>query len=239
MSITIEHVSKHYGELPVFELFSLELPRRSVTAVLGPSGCGKTTLLRLIAGLVEPDAGRVSGRSDEAVSYLFQEPRLLPWLSLEGNVSYVLPETMGAGERRNRAGRLLRLVGLEEFVHYTPSMVSGGMRQRAAMARAFAFPAQTILMDEPFQALDIALKLSLVGLFRRLWEDDPRTSVFVTHDVQEAVLLGDQIVVLSPRPAHVVQTWENPVERKMRSLEDATLLELERKVYHALLEGAS
>jgi len=234
MPIQCNQLSLSFKNLTVFDNFSLEIPDRHVTAVLGPSGCGKTTLLNLISGLLNPALGNVSGVGDERISYLFQEPRLLPWKSVRKNIELVLGPLMQPKEASLRSSKFLEMVGLSRFSDYYPHELSGGMRQRAAVARAFAYPAGVMLMDEPFQALDLHLKLSLIELFEKLWNHDRRTAVFVTHDIQEALLLGDTIVVLYGPPAEIQAAIPNPVPREQRSLKEHAILELEQQLYFLL-----
>ncbi|MBN2048979.1 MAG: ABC transporter ATP-binding protein [Spirochaetales bacterium] len=235
--IRITGLTKSFDRLPVFRDLSLEIRRHRVTALLGPSGCGKTTLLNLLSGTLEPDGGTVEGVEGKRISYLFQEPRLLPWKTVEQNLDLVLKAVTRREERKELIFRTLAAVGLAEFAHYYPEALSGGMRQRAAMARAFAYPGEILLMDEPFQALDLGRKISLVRDFEGLWRDDRRTGIFVTHDVHEALMLGDCIIVFSHRPATVVDSMENPVPHEERSLKHEAILNLEKKVYRALLQG--
>ncbi|MFW5710589.1 MAG: ABC transporter ATP-binding protein [Spirochaetota bacterium] len=234
MPIQCNRLSLSFRDLKVFDNFSLDIPDRHVTAILGPSGCGKTTLLNLISGLLGPDSGSVSGVQGERISYLFQEPRLLPWKSVRKNIELVLTAHFTAGELAERSSSFLDMVGLSRFADYYPHELSGGMRQRAAVARAFAYPAGVMLMDEPFQALDLHLKLALIELFERLWCRDKRTALFVTHDIQEAVLLGDSIVVLYGPPAEIQASIHNPIPREQRSLKEHTILELEQQLYTLL-----
>lgn len=235
MPIVCKDISFSYGGLPIFRDFSLRMEDHSVTAVLGPSGCGKTTLLHLISDLLEPDAGLIEGKSGERISYLFQEPRMLPWRSVRRNIELVLESQFSAQERRERATEFLQLVGLKGFEDYYPHQLSGGMRQRAAIARAFAYPSEVMLMDEPFQALDLRRKLMLIEQFEQLWLRDPRTALFVTHDIQEALLLGDTIVVLCDPPGGIQKVLHNQVERAERSLKEPAILELEKQLYEGLV----
>jgi NitT/TauT family transport system ATP-binding protein len=223
------HLSFAYPEgVEVFRDFSVDLPDNTVTAVLGPSGCGKSTLLHLLAGILVPASGSAGGGDEGAVSYLFQEPRLLPWLTVRQNVEIVNREP-------GITDKYLEIVGLGKAASLFPSALSGGMRQRVAMARAFAFDAKLLLMDEPFQALDLALRISLVEAFRKLWEEDPRTAIFVTHDVQEALFLGDSILVLHGTPAEVAGKFDNPVPGHERRLDNRELLSLEAELYRLLI----
>lgn len=215
----------------LFHDISIDFPENAITAILGPSGCGKTTLLHLMARILEPLSGTVEsgGAEDQPVSYLFQEPRLLPWARVLENVLLV-------NRDRHSALDHLRLVGLGEKADAYPGELSGGMRQRLAMARAFAFPAPLLLMDEPFQALDIALRFSLVEAFRTLWQEDPRTTIFVTHDIQEALLLGDRILIMKGEPVEIIGDYNNPVAQgKLRKLGGKELMDLESKLYRLLI----
>jgi NitT/TauT family transport system ATP-binding protein len=236
VEIGIEGLTKSFGEVEVFRDLSLRLSSEGITAILGPSGCGKTTLLHVVAGLVRPDAGTVTGLAGKRVSYLFQEPRLLPWKTVWGNLELVLHDVAEASERRARIERFLAMVELAESGHSYPHELSGGMRQRAAIARAFAYPGDVLLMDEPFQALDLGLKLSLLRQFESLWLAEPRPAVFVTHDIHEALVLGDEILVFSPRPARLRRVLQNRVPRPDRDLRNPELLALERELYAAFLD---
>jgi NitT/TauT family transport system ATP-binding protein len=180
-------------------------------AVVGPNGCGKSTLLRLIGGLLTPDEGTVhlGGRPvtgpDPRVGFVFQEPRLLPWASISDNVGFPLRIADRQGPARDaRVTDLLDLVDLAGFAQARPHQLSGGMRQRAAIARALALEPAVLLLDEPFSSLD-ALTRERFGLeLLRIWERTATTIVLVTHSIPEAVFLADRILMLSPRPGHVV-----------------------------------
>ncbi len=235
----IKNLSKSFstptGQLDVFEQFNLELPEREITAILGPSGCGKTTLLNILAGFLRQEEGEIIGRP-KRVSYLFQEPRLLPWRTVEHNIRLVLQGEGSEPEKQIEAAEhYLELVGLGAFGNYYPHELSGGMRQRAAIARAFASHSQMLLMDEPFQALDLDLRISLVNSFIRLWEEYPKTTVFVTHDIQEALIVADQIVVFSRVPASILGTFRITQSRRERSLSAPELISVEQKVVELLL----
>jgi NitT/TauT family transport system ATP-binding protein len=218
----------------VLDGFSLDIHPGSITAFVGPSGCGKTTLLRLIGSLETPDEGSIIKEEGEdgPFGYLFQEPRLLPWHSVVANVELVLrPWYRDRTVRMQRAMDFLQMVGLQDYVGFRPDQLSGGMRQRVAIARAFAYPGRTMLLDEPFQSLDSHLRWSMVKAFLTLWEADRRTTVYVTHDVSEALLMADTVVRLSPRPMRVLDTYEIGTPREHRSLGDREFLELQRACY--------
>lgn len=235
MTYSLREISKDYGELRVLDSFSLDFPRGKVTVVLGPSGCGKTTLLNILSGLSKADAGERSGFEDARFSCVFQEPRLVPSLSALRNVELVLRAELPTGERRERALRFLSAVGLKNAKNLKPGQLSGGMRQRTALARAFAYPADLLLMDEPFQSVDLKTRIGLMDAFLELQAEDPRTVVFVTHEVKEALYLGDAVVVLSDKPARILDRKELAQPRECRQYSSSDLSEVEATLYRLIL----
>ena len=233
--------------VPVLGGIDLEVERRSVIALVGPNGCGKSTLLRVIAGLL-PSAGgivEVEGRPvsgpDARVGLVFQEPRLLPWRSAVANVAFPL-EVAGLDRtaREARARDLLGLVGLRDWAGARPGELSGGMRQRLAIARALALEPSVLLLDEPFSALDALTRERFNVELLRLWERIGSTIVLVTHSIPEAVFLADRVIVLSPRPATVAAdiVVELPRPRRMADL-DAVILSRTAAEIRARLGGAT
>ena len=236
MSIEISGLYKSFGEILLFRDFSITFPDATITCILGPSGCGKTTLLNTIGNLSKPDSGSLRGFDHKAISYIFQDPRLLPWKTVKENIQFALPENIPGEEREKMADGFIRMVELTDFANYYPSKLSGGMRQRVSIARAFAFPSDIILMDEPLKGLDIKLKLNLIRTFSRIWQSDKRSVIFVTHDVDEALLLGNEIVVLSQAPVHIASTEKITTPLSGRSLNSDDLKELKQKLLLALEE---
>ncbi len=234
MRLEIKDLHKKFGDLTLFSDFSIEFHEGTITSILGPSGCGKTTLLNIIGDVIKPDSGQLSGFSEKTISYIFQDPRLLPWKTVRENIDFVLGRDMPAEERKKITDQLIRLMELEDFAAYYPSKLSGGMRQRVSIARAFAYPSEIILMDEPLKGLDIKLKLSLIRIFSRMWQADKRTVIFVTHDVDEALLLGSDIIVLSRAPARVLFKKQIEIPFENRSLESDYFRELEKDLMTAL-----
>jgi len=210
--LSLEGVSLALGGRPVLDGIDLAARRGEVLVVLGPSGCGKTSLLRLIAGLLRPDRGtvRVGGAEPvpgRAAAMVFQSYRLLPWKTVRGNVAFALPH-LDLAEREQRVDRVLGLVGLARFADAWPRELSGGMQQRVALARALAVEPELLLMDEPFAALDAQSRQLMQGELLRLVERNGPTVVFVTHSVDEALVLSDRVVLLSPRPGRIVEELE-------------------------------
>jgi NitT/TauT family transport system ATP-binding protein len=208
-AISVEDVSKTFssrdGEIEALRDVDLHVAPGELVCLVGPSGCGKSTLLRILAGLLSPTSGRVTfsveGDGAPRRSMVFQDHGLYPWLSLVDNVAFGLEAAgIAKSERRRRAGQLLDQLGLGAFSNRFPDELSGGMRQRAAIARALLTDPQVLLMDEPFSALDAQSKLVLQQELMRLWGERGQTVVYVTHDIQEAVLLGDRVYVMTGRP---------------------------------------
>ena len=198
------------GPLPVLENLTLGIPEGEFAAVVGPSGCGKSTLTRLVAGLMTPDSGEVwlHGKRVKSprktVGMAFQNPVLLEWRTILQNVILpleIVAPSMRSRERESRAQELLALVGLEGFEGKRPSQLSGGMRQRASLCRAIVHKPEVLIMDEPFGALDAFTREDLWQTMRNLRAKEPFTCVLITHDLRESVFLGDQVFVLSGRPA--------------------------------------
>ena len=221
--IAVDSVTKVYGPRGshtfALDRISLEVAPGEFCCLVGASGCGKSTLLNLLAGLDTPAAGTVAvgGRT----SLMFQESALFPWLSVRGNVNLALRLAgLAKAERRERTSELLRMVRLKGFGGKRPHELSGGMRQRVALARAIAQNASILLMDEPFGALDAITRDLLHDELERVWQETGLTVLFVTHNVREAVRLGDRVLVLSSRPGRVVEEFRIDIPRPRR-LDDA------------------
>jgi NitT/TauT family transport system ATP-binding protein len=218
--VRLQDVSKRYGTgagaLLALDRVSLTVGKGEFVCLLGASGCGKSTLLSLIAGL-DAISGGTLDIGDRHVSLMFQEPALFPWLSVLGNVELPMRlRGVGKAERRKRALDLLDTVRLGGFADKRPHELSGGMRQRVALARALAQDADILLMDEPFGALDAMTRDILHDELERIWRERELTVVFVTHNVREAVRLGDRVILLSSRPGRVIEDFGVKHQRPRR-----------------------
>lgn len=215
MTLQLQNISKTFptGDGSAVEALSgitLEVKDSEFVSVLGPSGCGKTTLLRIVAGLEKPTAGTIRldgeeiGGPSPRMAMIFQEYSLYPWRTVIRNIEFGLEvKGLSKEERRKKAAEYLELVGLRDFADRYPYELSGGMRQRVAVARALAIEPHILLMDEPFGALDAQTRNKLQRELLEIWEKTKKTVLFVTHSVDEAVFLSDRIVILSPRPGRV------------------------------------
>lgn len=220
MSLEFNNVSHGYGGLEVLENVSFTAEPGKITVLLGPSGCGKSTLLKLAAGFELPGEGSVcfDGRPVTCPGaergMMFQTPVLFDWLTAANNVAFGLKQAGVRGkERKERVDRFMALTGLSDFGGYYPSALSGGMQQRAALARLLVMEPQCLLMDEPFAALDAQLRPKMQRLVLSVWEDLRPTVLFVTHDVEEALVLGHRILVFSKRPGRIVEVIETDFEK--------------------------
>lgn len=210
----LKNISFSYADTTVFNSLNLTVPENKITAILGPSGCGKTTLLKILSAQVS-FFGEIDGQTDK-ISYIFQEPLLLSHLSVEKNIDFFLKKAFPDKKTRmEKTHEILKQVELFDSIKKYPSELSGGMAQRVAIARAFAYPGKLLLMDEPFKGLDYSLKKRILDLFLRIYDNDRRTTVFVTHDIDEALLLADKIVVLSSDGVIYDRVLSERAERKI------------------------
>lgn len=224
MKIRVQQVSKSFGEgaaeFEALRQVSIEIEEGKFVSLLGPSGCGKTTLLRVMNGLIRPDAGtveidgsRVEGPSN-SVGFVFQQDALWPWRDVVHNITFGLEiRKVPWSEASQRAQELIRLVGLTGFERHFPHQLSGGMRQRVNLARALAINPEVLLMDEPFAALDAQTREVMQLELLRIWSASKKTVAFVTHQIDEAVFLSDEVIVMGARPGHIREVVPIPFER--------------------------
>jgi NitT/TauT family transport system ATP-binding protein len=247
VSLTFETAD---GKVEALSRVNLPIAEGEFVSFIGPSGCGKTTLLRLVADLEQPSAGMLlvngvsagQARLARAYGYIFQAPALYPWRTIEKNVMLPL-EVMGfsASERRERAKRYLALVNLSGFERKFPWQLSGGMQQRASIARALSFDPALLLMDEPFGALDEIVRDHLNEQLLRLWDKTGKTVIFVTHSIPEAVFLSTKIVVMSPRPGRVIDVIDCDFarDRTLEIRETSQFVKIAQRVRMGLRSGHS
>jgi NitT/TauT family transport system ATP-binding protein len=212
----------------VLDNLSLRVKKAEIVCLIGPSGCGKSTILNMIAGILAPSQGEVVNHSGRT-SYVFQEDRLLPWRNVYQNISVVNPDCT-----REQVLTLIGRVGLAGFADYYPDQLSGGMRQRCAMARAFNYEANLLLMDEPLKSLDYNLRLEMIKYLSDLWENTRKAIIYVTHEIDEALLLGERILVLAPRPTKVIREFALATPKQGRRLTDLALTVVRNEVINLL-----
>jgi NitT/TauT family transport system ATP-binding protein len=242
--LAVRGVGHTFGkEVVALRNVDIDVHTGEFVCLLGPSGCGKSTLLYALAGLVKPSGGHVSldgkdvtGPGPDRV-LVFQDAALFPWLSAKQNLTFVLrARGLSRGEADARARAFVRLVHLDGFEDALPHQLSGGMRMRVALARALAMDPAVLLMDEPFGALDAQTRSSMHELLQQIWMRDKKTVVFVTHNIREALVLGDRVVVMAGRPGRVLQDLEVRLDRP-RDPDDPALVEMSRQI-RALLGRA-
>ncbi len=231
------------GQVIALENVSFLLESETFTCLVGPSGCGKSTLLRILGGLIQPESGHVllNGRPLTApqrkIGLVFQDATLMPWRTVIQNVMLPL-EFMGMSraEQRQRASDMLALLGLSEFANAYPSALSGGMAQRLAIGRALIYEPEVLLLDEPFGALDALTREHVSEELLRIWSQHKKTVLMVTHSIQEAILLSDRVLVMSPRPGRIIAdiSISLPRPRSLENVTDSAFVRLEAQVRAAL-----
>ena len=245
--IRVHGLAKRYGALDVFCGIDFEIGTREIVALVGPSGCGKTTLLRCIDGLIGPDEGEIWFDQNRVtqpvpgVAMVFQHFGLFPWKTVYDNVAYGLRMAgVGKTEVERRVPAFINLVGLTGFEQAYPYQMSGGMQQRCGLARALAIEPSVLLMDEPFAAVDAQTREILQFELLRIWEQRPTAMLFVTHSIEEAVLMGDRVIVLKGRPSKIEETIavDLPRPRTRDTLREPRFAELRERVWGTLMSEA-
>jgi NitT/TauT family transport system ATP-binding protein len=246
LSLTLDHVSHSYGSTFVLDDIPLSFAPGEVVALVGPSGCGKSTLLNILGGLLLPARGRILVRGEprpdclNPLTYVFQDFALLPWRTVRGNISLVLEDAMrDEAARRERVDEMLRLTGLADFADAYPKQLSGGMRQRVGIARALAVRPACLFMDEPLSALDAQTHALLLEEIAFLVGQTGITTVYVTHNLNEAVRLAHRVVVLSRRPGRVkaIVAIDGPITARREG--DSGLIEAEKQLWSMIRDEAS
>lgn len=224
----LKGIYKSYDEVEVLKNLNLSIKEKEITCILGPSGCGKSTLLNIISGIISPDSGSIEDNSSK-IGYVFQEDRLLPWRTVYENIRLV-----NKAASKERLMALIELVGLKGFEEKLPEQLSGGMRQRCSIARAFNYECQLLLMDEPFKSLDYDLRINMVNSLIDIWHGWKNSIIFVTHEIDEALLLGDKIVLLSKGPSTIEAAIDIKIPQDLRSLDDKELINIRLRLIKQL-----
>lgn len=213
----LKNIVKNYGDKKVLGGIDIEIEEGKITAILGESGCGKSTLLNIIAGKIKDYSGDVifEREHEKGISYVFQEDTLIPWKTVYSNLEFVLKGKVEKSQIDERIKKYLKIVNLEGSEKEFPNMLSGGMKRRVGIARAFAFPSNYMFMDEPFEFLDIKIKEEIVEDLIKLQELEKKTIILITHDIDTAITLGEKIVVLGEKPSIVKASFINKFALKI------------------------
>jgi NitT/TauT family transport system ATP-binding protein len=215
--VQLKNIVKDYGDKKVLGGIDIEIEEGKITAILGESGCGKSTLLNIIAGKIKDYSGEIifEREHEKGISYVFQEDTLIPWKTVYSNLEFVLKGKVEKSELDERIKKYLKIVNLEGSEKEFPNMLSGGMKRRVGIARAFAFPSNYMFMDEPFEFLDVKIKEEIVEDLIKLQESEKKTIILITHDIDTAITLGEKIVVLGGKPSVVRSSFINKFALKM------------------------
>lgn len=213
----LKNIVKNYGDKKVLGGIDIEIEEGKITAILGESGCGKSTLLNIIAGKIKDYSGEVIFEREhkKGISYVFQEDTLIPWKTVYNNLEFVLKGKVEKSQIDERIKKYLKIVNLEGNEKEFPNMLSGGMKRRVGIARAFAFPSNYMFMDEPFEFLDVKIKEEIVEDLIKLQESEKKTIILITHDIDTAITLGEKIVVLGEKPSVVRAFFVNKFALKI------------------------
>lgn len=229
MLLKIQDLQKTYNNLNVIENINLSVESVEIVAIIGPSACGKTTLLNIISGLDNNYKGSIE-RETSNIGYVFQEDRILPWLTVYENIKLVKREV-----DKNAILNLIDLVGLNGFRNYYPHSLSGGMKQRCAIARALYYGSELLLMDEPFKSLDYGLRLDMLKMIVNIWSEKKNGILFITHEIDEAIRIANKIVVLSKRPSTVLHEFRINISNKERSINTHELIKIKEDIIKLIL----
>lgn len=205
--IKIRNINKKYNDKVIFKNFNIDFYKDEVNCIIGKSGCGKSTLLNIISGIIDNDGDFKN--IEDSISYIFQEDRLIEWMTVKENIMLVVNNFYDKKEAEKLCDKYLELVGIKEYKNYYPQMLSGGIRQRVNIARAFIYPSKIIIMDEPFKSIDVINKEIIMNNFKEILKKEKRTVLFVTHDIDEALILSNKIYILGNTPVKVKKIFED------------------------------
>lgn len=207
--ISIKNLNKRYNNKVIFQNFHIDFYKNQVNCIIGKSGCGKSTLLNIISGMIDSDDEDFNTIEKEGLSYIFQDDRLIDWLTVKENISLVVNKIYNKTEVEDLCNKYLDLVGIKEYKNYYPQMLSGGLRQRVNIARSLIYPSKVIIMDEPFKSIDVINKEIIMNNLKEILQQENRTVLFVTHDIEEALILSDKIYVLGNSPVEIKKVFNN------------------------------
>lgn len=213
MKISIRNLNKSYGNEEIFKDFNIDFYDENINCIIGKSGCGKSTLLNIIAGLTEIQSGQINGTCLKDISYVFQEDRLIEWLTINDNLEIALKKYYDKSILNSKIDEILNLVGIYDIKNKYPHELSGGMRQRVNIARAFGKPSKVILMDEPFKSLDYKLKYTIIDEFKNLLNREKRMVLLVTHDLDEAIYFRGNIIVFNNKPVKIKGIFNKDLDK--------------------------
>lgn len=209
MILEINNINKSYNENVIFKDFNIKFYKNKVNCILGKSGCGKSTLLNILSGIIKNDSSKFETLERYGISYIFQEDRLIDWLTVEENIRLIAKNYYKKHELNKEIKKYLMLVGIYDYKNYYPQMLSGGIRQRVNIARGLICPSNIIIMDEPFKSIDISNKKIIIDNFNDILKIEKRTVILVTHDIDEVLYLGDKIFILGNNPITIKTILDN------------------------------
>lgn len=216
--LEINNINKSYNKNVIFKDFDIKFYKNKVNCILGKSGCGKSTLLNIISGIIKNDSSKFETLESFGISYIFQEDRLVDWLTVEENIRLIAKSHYEKYELDKKIHKYLDLVGITNYKNYYPQMLSGGIRQRVNIARGLICPSKIIIMDEPFKSIDISNKKIIIDNFNDILKIEKRTVIFVTHDIDEALYLGDKIFILGNSPIKIKTILDNSKNLKKEDI---------------------
>lgn len=221
--IKLINIKKEFDNNLIYDNFNLDIEENKITAIIGPSGIGKTTLINMICGITKIDDGEIILQYQNSFSYVFQEPRLLNWLSVYDNLDFVLHNNYDSITRKKLVNNFIEIVELQDYSSTLISELSGGMAQRVSLARAFIYPSKYLILDEPFKGLDVKLEESLINKFIKLWKNDKRTVIYITHNIKQAINISDTIIIINNKPVNIIKkyyknTFNSNTEKEITSL---------------------
>lgn len=218
--ISIKNVNKKFNNKIIFQDFNIDFYKNEINCIVGKSGCGKSTLLNIISGIIPNDRKNFETIEKYGVSYIFQDDRLIDWLTVEENIKLVVKKLYSKKITDELIDKYLDLVGIKEYKNYYPQMLSGGLRQRVNIARAFIYPSNIVIMDEPFKSIDVINKEIIIENLKKILQKEERTVLFVTHDIDEALLISDKIYVLGNSPIEVKKIFFNDKKISKKEIYD-------------------